>query len=459
LDGEGRAVSDQTISWATTDSSIAVVEGDGTEAVVTGVAPGNAEVLAEAAGVVGRVPVQVSEPAPGEFSVSASRRDLIIGDQTILSGNLTDEGGNPLTDVAITWTSANERVVVVNSESGVARAVGVGRTEVRAEAGDRTASVDLRVRGRISSLSVLPPPQGLEAGGSLVLRASVTSEPGGYLGASGLIWSSSDPSVAAITFADADSVVLDLSGAGESVLTVQADAVEGSVSVSVAPPPPEVSLDISPNSIFFRVLEGGQSPAEQNVDVLVQGEASPSVGVADYRTGGGDWLRQRLGTGSGQGTVLIVGAEPAGLGPGTYTANIPISAGGVRQVLAVQLVIAPNPELGAVEPNEVAAREITALLNDYLAALNTKDTGRVAELFPSLSQGALQELLRLPDTDQYYLALQPGTLRLGEQEGTLEGDVMSGVVGPDGQGELRRVIYTFSRRDQGWYVVSFRAGG
>jgi hypothetical protein len=71
----------------------------------------------------------------------------------------------------------------------------------------------------------------------------------------------------------------------------------------------------------------------------------------------------------------------------------------------------------------------------------------------------IDELLRLPSTDQYYLALRPGSLRAGAEQNTLDGDVMSGVVGPNGQGELRLVVYTFSRGDQGWFIVSFRAGG
>ena len=32
-----------------------------------------------------------------------------------------------------------------------------------------------------------------------------------------------------------------------------------------------------------------------------------------------------------------------------------------------------------------------------------------------------------------------------------------GVVGPNGQGELRRMVYTFGRGDQGWFIVAFRA--
>ena len=159
------------------------------------------------------------------------------------------------------------------------------------------------------------------------------------------------------------------------------------------------------------------------------------------------------------GTTLTVNVEVGGLVPGAYSASIPVGAGDLTQILGVQLTVAPDPGLGPVEPTEAAAREVSTLLDAYLRALNTKDTRRVLELFPSLSQDAIDELLRLPDSDQYYIALQPGTLRAGAQEETLDGDVMSGVVGPNGQGELRRMVYTFGRGDQGWFIVAFRASG
>jgi hypothetical protein len=220
-----------------------------------------------------------------------------------------------------------------------------------------------------------------------------------------------------------------------------------------------VILSISPASISFEAVEGGGSPAEQTVVVSVTGDAAPSVGVVEYGVGANGWLRQSLGMSSETGMALTVGVEVDGLRPGTYDASVPLGAGGQTRILGVQLIVAPRPDLGVVEPTEASAREISALLDRYLGALNTKDTDRVRELFPSLSGDAIEELLRLPDTDQYYIALQPGSLRKGVQEGTLEGGVMSGVLGPDGQGELRRVVYIFGRGGQGWFIVSFRAGG
>ncbi len=457
-DAEGLAVPDQTIAWFSSDTTIATVEGLGEEVAVAGLSPGAVTIRASASGVDGTFALLVSAPTPGRLNASAPRREIQIDQVITLSAELFDEGGSPVRDATITWSSNDPGVVEIDPETGIATGRGMGSAQLTASSGDRRGTVSLRVVGTVEAIEVIRPAGRLEAGGRSVLRASVTSRPDGYLGANGISWSSSDSSVAMVSLAEGDSSVLTLLREGEAILTARADAVRGSVTLRVESAPPAVSVSLSQASISFEAVEGGRPPTERTVAVNVTGGAPPSVGVVAYGDGASGWLRQSLGLGSGGGMALTVGAEVGGLRPGTYTARIPVGAGGQTQFLGVQLVVTPDPDLGPVEPTEAAARGIAGLLERYLGALNTKDTGRVRELFPALSQSAIDELLRLPAADQYYIALQAGSLRKGAREGTLDGEVMSGVLGPDGQGELRRVIYTFGRGDQGWFIVSFRAG-
>jgi serine/threonine-protein kinase len=458
-DAEGQTVSGETIAWSSDDTTVATVEGLGEEVVVAGISPGSVAIRASAEGVDGTFTVLVSEPTPGRLNVSAPRREILIDQVVPLSAELLDQGGSPVPDAIITWSSNAPGVVEVDPATGAATGRGLGTARVTASSGERTGTVNLRVVGLVEAVAVNSPARRLVAGGRLVLRVSVRARPDGYLGANGVAWNSSDPSVAAVSSFGADSAVVDLLREGEVSFTARADAVQGSVALRVEPAPAAVTVSISPASISFEMVEGGGMPPERTVAVSVTGEATPSVGVVTYGAGASGWLRQSLGMSPNGGMALTVGAETGGIGPGTYTARVPIGAGGVIRELGVQLVVAPNPDLGPVEPTAAAARGITTLLEAYLGALNSKDTRRVRQLFPSLAQDAIDELLRLPDTDQYYIALQPGSLRMGSQEGTLDGDVLSGVLGPDGQGELRRVVYTFGRGDQGWFIVSFRAGG
>ncbi|MGD2122825.1 MAG: protein kinase [Gemmatimonadota bacterium] len=401
-EADGRPLPSQDVTWWSDDSSVVSVvpvEDRGEEGLLTGMAAGSALVMAEAGGIVDSVRVTVSQPAAVE------------------------------------------------------------QASVSPTAEDQSPSTTPSVRDRIESITIVPPAQPVQAGQRLVVRSRVSSQPEGYMGNGGLSWTSSDPGVAAVSSMGSDSVVLALLGEGETVLTVRGDDAQSTLGLQVAAAPPEVSLELSVPSAFFEAVEGGPAPTAQTIQLMVTGNASPSVGIIRYEGGGRDWLRQTLGAEGGRGTVLRIGVDLTGLAPGDYRASIPVSAADVTRTLEVSLAVRPNPALEAVAPTETAAREVSALLDAYVAAINDRDASRAQALFPSLDRSAIRELLDIPETDQFYLALVPGSLRLGIHDETLDGDVMSSVLGPDGQGETHRVTYTFSRGDEGWFIVSFRAGG
>ncbi len=459
-DGSGLAMAGEPVSWSSEDPMVATVEGFNEEGEVTGVAAGTAVIQANAGGVSGTFTVLVSEPAVGELAVTSPRRELQFGETVTLAAVLTDEDGQRVTDPDLTWSSSNSRVVDVDPMTGIVNARGLGRAQVTAIAGDRSGTVSLTVVGRVDAVAVEPPTHLLEAGGATVVRATVTSEPAGYSGEGGIRWSSSNPSVAMVSLSGADSAVLTLLAEGESILTAQAGGVQSAVTLRVAAPASPVTLSLSVPTVSFEAVEGGDDPVEQTIGVSVTGEATPSVGLVQYEGEGGDWLRVGLGARTGERTALTLRAEVGSLAEGTYTASVPISAGAETQVLEARITVASNPAAGPVEPNPEAERGITALLAEYAAAINSKDAQRVRELFPSLPQDGVADLLNnLRETDTILLQMVPGSLKLGPEEGTLEGDVMSSVLGGGNRGEAYRMIYTFGRGDQGWYLVSQRQGG
>ena len=193
--------------------------------------------------------------------------------------------------------------------------------------------------------------------------------------------------------------------------------------------------------------------------VSVTGAGTPTLGEIQYGVGGSGWLAASLGTGAGQGAVLTLRASAAGLTQGSYAASVPVGAGGDTRVVAVSLSVAASPAATPIEPTATASRDIANLLADYAAAINSKNTGRVREIYPSLPQDAIDDLLGLRETDTYLLQLVPGSLRLGAREQTLEGDVLSSVLGRENRGEAVRMIYAFGRGERGWYIVSVRTGG
>jgi serine/threonine protein kinase/uncharacterized protein YjdB/uncharacterized Zn finger protein (UPF0148 family) len=459
LDRDGNALSGEDVEWSSGDPGVATVEGSDREVVVMGVAAGTATILARAGDVEESFQVIVSAPAAGELSVSAPARELLAGDQMALSAVLTDETGTQVPDPDLTWSSSNARVLEVDSHSGMASGRALGRAQVTVTSGDQTGTLDLSVVGRVEDLTVHAPSGTLQAGDRVVLRAAVTSRPTGYLGSRGLRWSSSNPSVASVSSAAADSAVVTLLEPGEAVLTARADVVQGGVTLRVEPQPAGATVSLSASSVSFQAVEGRASPQEQTVTVSVTGTATPTLGEVQYGPGGSGWLAATLEAGAGRGAVLTLRPSPAGLGEGSYTASVPVGAGGDTRLVMVNLIVAAGPSFNPVEPTAAAAQDIVNLLADYAAAINSKNTGRVREIFPSLPQDAIDDLLGLRETDTYLLQLVPGSLRLGSREQTLEGDVLSSVLGRENRGEAVRMIYAFGRGERGWYIVSVRTGG
>ena len=458
-DTEGGTMSGEAVEWSSDDPNIATVQGTNQDAVVTGVSAGTATILARAGDAEEGFEVMVSAPAAGELRVSAPSRELVIGAQVALSGILTDETGAQVPDPDVTWSSNNASVLDVDPGTGMVTARGLGRAQVTATSGDRTGTVSLSVVGRVDGLTVNPLAGPLRAGGTAVLKASVTSRPAGYLGSGGMRWTSSNPSVASVSFSAADSAVVTLLGPGETVLTARADAAQGVATLRVEARPAAATVTLSAASISFQAVEGRDSPGAQSVTVRVTGDATPAVGGIQYGAGGSGWLTANLGGVTAQEAILTLRADVAGLTQGAYTATVPVGVGSDNRALTVSLTVAENPAAAAIEPNAAASQAISTLLSEYAAAINSKNTSRVRELFPSLPQDAIDDLLGLRASDTYLLQLVPGSLRLGSRDRTLEGDVMSSVLGSGNRGEAVRMIYTFGRGEQGWYIVSLRTGG
>jgi hypothetical protein len=218
-------------------------------------------------------------------------------------------------------------------------------------------------------------------------------------------------------------------------------------------------MELSPNSVSLEGIAGSETPTTRTVDIAVSGDATLSLGSVAYGVGGEGWLSPNLSPVQAGRATLTLRADTRSLAAGSYAARLPVSAGEDRQTLEIRMTVSAAPSDQPIEANAATAQEIAGLLADYSNAINQKNVNRARELFPSLSQDAVDDLLRIPDSDTYYLQLAPGSLRLGRRDGTLEGDVMSGVLGRDNRGELIRMIYTFARGQRGWYIVSLRASG
>lgn len=130
-----------SITWSTLRSDIATVSSDG---VVTGVSPGQTEVMANIKDRQGRVTITVILPLIASITVSPSLVELPPGLTQQFTATLKNGDGGLLTDRAVTWTSSAPEVATV-SPTGLMAAVGAGTATISATSESRFASASVTV--------------------------------------------------------------------------------------------------------------------------------------------------------------------------------------------------------------------------------------------------------------------------------------------------------------------------
>jgi hypothetical protein len=162
------------------------------------------------------------------------------------------------------------------------------------------------------------------------------------------------------------------------VTVTSASAVNSPVVVSVlleiSEPPPK--LMVSPAELVFSGTEGGEDLAPQEIEIRNAGAGEFSWQVAEEA----DWLSvsPAAGTNTGEKDIVVARASIAGLSPGTYKANVTVTASGARsspQTVAVTLVVEENPPRLSVSPSSLRFSAIEGEGNPAAQRLTVKNVG------------------------------------------------------------------------------------
>jgi uncharacterized protein (TIGR03437 family) len=142
-------------------------------------------------------------------------------------------------------------------------------------------------------------------------------------------------------------------GAGTYTGSVQISApgasnspVSVTVTLTVAPAPPV--LAVSPQALTFNYTVGGTVPAAQSIQVTNSGGGTLNWSA----TASAMWLSVAVTSGTAPSTLSVL-VSPTGLGAGTYTGSVQISAPGASNSpvsVTVTLTVAPAPPILAVSP-------------------------------------------------------------------------------------------------------------
>ncbi|MFN0165529.1 MAG: BACON domain-containing protein [Bryobacteraceae bacterium] len=127
------------------------------------------------------------------------------------------------------------------------------------------------------------------------------------------------------------------------------------VSLRITPPPPP-QLSVRPESLSLSLNARG-APSSQSLTIANSGGGRLIFGAgAETRTGGA-WLRLSATTGAATASrpgSLIVTADPASLGPGTYTGVITVVGADTRRVVAVTLTVSGVPQSLELAPSALS---------------------------------------------------------------------------------------------------------
>ncbi len=242
-DANGHAVAGSEFVWASSDTTVAVVDGTG---LVSGIALGSAEVSATSSGVTGRAQLEVVEPAPTTLAVSPDTVAFdALGDTLRLAAEVRDQAGRPMPGEAVMWAASDTLVATVDA-TGLVTAVGNGTATVTATSGELAGDAAVEVMQVARRVTLTPSADTLILGDSLRLAAEALDANGHPVDDAAFTWSSSDAAIATV---DTLGVVRGV-GEGTVEITAVTDNLRGGARLTVFNP------DRAPLAALYNATDG-----------------------------------------------------------------------------------------------------------------------------------------------------------------------------------------------------------
>ena len=256
---------DKTVTWSSSNSSVASVVGG----KVAALSVGSAVITAKAGNCSAVCAVTVSTVEVSKIELSQTSLTLFEGDTVQLTATVYPENA---TDKTVMWSSSDTSVVTV--DNGKITAISIGSATVTARSGNVTAGCSVKVNPvDVSLIELSQTSVTLLVGESVELTATVYPENATY---QTVTWSSSDTDVVIVD----DGKVTALSP-GFATVTARSGNAEAECSVTVNPV--EVtSIELSQTSVSLLVGESVELTAtvypENATDKTVTwSSSSPSV--------------------------------------------------------------------------------------------------------------------------------------------------------------------------------------
>lgn len=216
-----------TITWSTSDSSVATVSSDGT---VTAVKNGTATVTAKCGDLSAQTKVTVINPLKA-ITITGTTHSIKKGQTTQLG--LTYDPADTTDSVAATWTSSNTSVATV-SKTGLVTALKDGSTTIKATVGNVSSTYDIAVKEVKLTGIKMEEKALIHKGDTKALTVEYT--PADTTDDKTVAWSSSDSTVASV---DNNGIVTAVKP-GSAVITAKVGNYQAACAVTVEAPLKEI---------------------------------------------------------------------------------------------------------------------------------------------------------------------------------------------------------------------------
>jgi len=263
-DANGNPLTGRTITWSSSDNTIATVSGSG---LVTGVGPGGpVTITATSEGQSGTATINVALAPVASVTVAPSTASIAITGTVQLTATPKDANGNPLTGRAISWSSSDNTIATVNG-SGLVTGVAAGSVTITATSEGKSGTASVTVAGApVASVTVTPASASVQAGQTQQLTATLKDANGNILTGRTVTWSSNNTSVATVS----SSGLVTAKVAGSATITATSEGKSGTSALTVTPVP-VASVTVAPASASVAVgatLQLTATPKDANGNPL-----------------------------------------------------------------------------------------------------------------------------------------------------------------------------------------------
>jgi 6-phosphogluconolactonase (cycloisomerase 2 family)/uncharacterized protein YjdB len=309
-----------SVTWTSSSAAIATVSSGG---VVTAMGVGSATITATQAGVSASTTVTVTPATLTGITITPPNSAIASGTskQLIATGDFSDGTTQNLT-AFVTWTSSNPSVAAVSNTAGSQGLVtgsGAGGARITATySGVSGSTLMVVTSATLTGITITPPNSGIASGTSKQLTATGDFSDGTTQNLTALVtWTSSDPSLAAVSNAVGSRGLVTGTGVGNATITATLDGVSGSTGVTTTPPiltsidiaPPNFSLAKGTSLQLTAIGNFSDGSAEDLTTSVTWTSSAPAIAVVSNAAG-----NQGLVTGTlvGSATVTAMQAGVSG---------------------------------------------------------------------------------------------------------------------------------------------------